>query len=87
MLKDIHKGAALENDSTDPGHGHSPAAWTAVVIMLIAISAGTLAFWLDQPTYVWASVGLLVVGAIVGWVLAKLGYGVKGPKFTPKAHE
>jgi hypothetical protein len=55
--------------------------------MLIAITTGTLAFWLDQPIYVWASVGLLVLGAISGWVLAKLGYGVKGPKYTPKAHE
>ena len=34
--------------NTEPaelGEGHSPAAWTAVVIMLIGFAAGTLFFW------------------------------------------
>lgn len=74
------------NPQSDPGHGHSPAAWTAVIIMLIALTVGTLAFFLDVQWLVWASVGLLVVGALVGWVLAKAGYGVAGPKYVPKAH-
>ncbi len=73
-------------DTHDPGHGHSPAAWVAVIIMLTAFSIGTVAFFLDMPWLVWASAGLLVVGLIVGWVLAKLGYGVGGSKYTPKAH-
>ena len=71
---------------SDPGHGNSPAAWTAVIIMLIAFAAGTLFFWFDQPVLVWASAGLLVIGAITGWVLAKLGYGVRGPRYVPKVH-
>jgi hypothetical protein len=74
------------NTQSDPGHGHSPAAWAAVIIMLIAIALGTLAFWLDMAWLVWASVALLVVGALVGWILAKVGYGVAGPKYVPKAH-
>ena len=74
------------NPQSDPGHGHSPAAWTAVIIMLIALTVGTIAFFLDVQWLVWASVGLLVVGALVGWVLAKAGYGVSGPKYVPKAH-
>jgi hypothetical protein len=74
------------NAQSDPGHGHSPAAWTAVTIMLIAFTLGTVAFWLDMPTLVWASAGLLVIGLIVGAVMARLGYGVKGPRYSPKAH-
>ena len=70
----------------DPGHGHSPAAWTAVVIMLLAISLGTLFFFLELPALVWASVVLLVVGAIVGWAMSKAGYGARGPKYQPKQH-
>lgn len=70
----------------DPGHGHSPAAWTAVVIMLVAVTLGTLFYWFDMPILVWASAGLLVVGAIVGFVMAKAGYGVGGSKYTPKEH-
>jgi hypothetical protein len=74
------------SDENEPGHGNSPAAWVAVIIMLVAFAAGTLAFWFDLPVFVWASVGLLVLGAITGVVLSKLGYGVKGPKYAPKTH-
>ncbi|TFC15413.1 hypothetical protein E3O19_09940 [Cryobacterium algoritolerans] len=63
-------------ESVDPGEGHSIAAWTAVTIMLLAITIGTVAFFLAQPWLVWASVALLVVGLAVGWVLSKVGYGV-----------
>lgn len=76
----------MSNSIDDPGHGHSPAAWTAVVIMLLAVTLGTVFFVLDMPALVWASAALLVGGAIVGWVLAKAGYGVNGPKYSPKQH-
>ncbi|HWS49903.1 MAG TPA: HGxxPAAW family protein [Microbacterium sp.] len=76
----------MTNPIADPGHGHSPAAWTAVVIMLVGFTAGTVAFCFEQPMLVWASIGIIVIGAIVGWILAKAGYGVKGPKYSPKAH-
>lgn len=74
--------------STEPdaGHGNSPAAWTAVVIMLVAFTIGTFAFWFDVAWLVYASAVLLVLGAIAGLVLKKLGYGVGGDKLTPKAH-
>ncbi|TFB53734.1 hypothetical protein E3T34_05850 [Cryobacterium sp. TMT1-62] len=63
-------------ESVDPGEGHSIAAWTAVTIMLLAVAIGTVAFFLVIPWLVWASVGLLVVGLLVGRILAKIGYGV-----------
>jgi hypothetical protein len=80
------------SDHNEPGHGNSPAAWVAVIIMLVAFTIGTLAFWFssDNPSLVWlvwAAAGLLVVGAITGAVLAKLGYGVNGPRYVPKAHK
>ncbi|PZU46209.1 MAG: hypothetical protein DI566_08665 [Microbacterium sp.] len=76
----------MSSSIDDPGHGHSPAAWTSVVIMLLAISLGTLFFFLEMPALVWASVGLLIVGAIVGWAMSKAGYGAYGDKYTPKKH-
>ncbi|MGZ0710879.1 DUF6704 family protein (plasmid) [Coraliomargarita sp. W4R53] len=76
----------MSNPIDDPGHGHSPAAWTAVVIMLVAVTFGTIFFFFDMPVLVWASAGLLLVGLIVGWIMAKAGYGVGGAKYTPKAH-
>lgn len=76
----------MSNNVADPGEGHSPAAWTAVIIMLIAVAIGTVAFVLGIVWLVWVSVALLAVGSLTGWVLAKAGYGVNGPKFTPKPH-
>jgi hypothetical protein len=72
---------------SDAGHGNSPAAWTAVIIMLVAFTIGTFAFWFELPWLVIASAVLVVLGAITGKVLAVLGYGVGGTKFAPKAHK
>ena len=79
------------DEAIHPGHGHSPAAWTAVVIILVAFTVGTLAFWFaaqgaDLQWLVWASAGLAVVGVIVGGILSKAGYGANGPKFASKSH-
>lgn len=71
---------------TEPGHGNSPAAWTGVTIMLVAFIIGTFAFWFDIAWLVWASAGLLLLGLLVGAVLAKTGYGVGGDKVKPKVH-
>ncbi|EPR74994.1 membrane protein [Leifsonia rubra CMS 76R] len=71
---------------TDPGHGTSPAAWIAVVIMLVAFTIGTLAFWFNVAWLVFASAGLVVVGLLVGLALRTLGYGVGGDKITTKPH-
>ena len=76
----------MSDEFPEPGEGNSPAAWTAVIIMLVAFSIGTIAFFFDAPVMVWASVGLLIVGAIVGYVLKRMGYGVYGAKYTPKGH-
>jgi hypothetical protein len=71
---------------TVPGHGNSPAAWTAVIIMLIAFAIGTFAFWFDVSWLVWASAGLLVVGALAGLVLKLVGFGVGGDRYQSKSH-
>lgn len=76
----------MSAESDEPGHGNSPAAWVAVVIMLVAFTIGTVAFWFNLAWLVWASAGLVLVGLLVGWVLSKAGYGVNGAK-TTRAHE
>ncbi|MHA6668087.1 DUF6704 family protein [Homoserinimonas sp. A447] len=73
----------MNEDISDPGHGHSPAAWTSVIIMLIAFAIGTVGFWLDVPLIVWGAGALIVVGAIVGWTMTRAGYGVGGSRYTP----
>jgi len=76
----------MSNPIGDHGHGHTPAAWTAIIIMLVAIAIGTFFFFLENSTMVWVSVGILVVGLLVGWGMKKAGYGVNGPKYAPKEH-
>lgn len=71
----------------EPGHGDSPAAWTAVIIMVLAIAVGTVAFFLHQAWLVWICAGVAVLGALIGFIMAKMGYGVNGPKFVPKTRE
>lgn len=73
-------------ESSDPGHGHSPAAWTAVIIMLVAFTVGTVAFFLSVVWLVWASFVLLVVGLIAGWIMTKAGYGVDDVTAAPHGH-
>lgn len=72
------------NTAHDPGHGSSPAAWTGVIIMLVGFSAGTLFFWFNEPNLVIASAGVVAAGPVIGWLVAKAGYGIKGPKFKAK---
>lgn len=74
------------NPASDPGHGHSPAAWAAVIVMIVFLSVGTIAFYLGVWWLVVASGVLTLAGWGLGFVLAALGWGVKGPKYQPKEH-
>jgi hypothetical protein len=58
-------------------HGNSPAAWTAVTIVLIAFTVGAIAMVLG-PNWVlfWISVAIALLGALTGKVMQLLGFGV-----------
>ena len=45
-----------------------------------------LHFYLRMPV-VWASAVIVLAGWITGGVMAKMGYGVQGPRYAPKAHD
>ncbi len=62
-------------------HGSTPAAWTAVAIVLIAFTVGGVALMIG-PNWVlfWVSAALLPVAAIVGKVMSAAGLG------EPEAH-
>jgi len=61
-----------------PGHGNSVAAWTAVGIIMAASLVMAVAVVAALPWLFWVGCGLVVVGAIVGKVLAAMGFGVDG---------
>jgi len=61
--------------STESHHGNTPAAWTAVVIMMVAFLIGTIGVVIAKPVVFWIGVALIAVGAIVGKVMAMMGLG------------
>ena len=65
-------------DSHHDLHGNSPAAWTAVTIVLIAFTIGAIAMVLG-PNWVlfWISAAIAVAGGLVGKVMQLLGFGAK----------
>lgn len=71
-----------------PGHGNSPAAWTAVTIMVVGVLIGCVAFIIGESATLlfWAGVGVIVLGLIAGWVLRVAGYGVGGSKLMGNWH-
>ena len=58
-------------------HGSTPAAWTAVVIITLAFTVGTVALILANWPLFCVGVALVFVGAAVGKVMALMGLGKK----------
>ncbi|WP_205740588.1 HGxxPAAW family protein, partial [Haloactinopolyspora alba] len=62
-------------------HGHTPAAWTTVIIICIAFVVGAIGvMMLNWPLFWIGGVGLLVVGGIVGKVMQMMGLGQADPQ-------
>ena len=58
-------------------HGSTPAAWTTVVIVVLAFVVATLALVLGNWPLFWGGVGLVFLGGVVGKVMAMMGLGKK----------
>jgi uncharacterized YccA/Bax inhibitor family protein len=56
-------------------HGQTPAAWTAVSIIMIGFLVGCVAVVLLNWTLLAVSVGIVVLGAVVGKVMQMMGMG------------
>jgi uncharacterized membrane protein len=56
-------------------HGSTPAAWTAVTIIMVAFLVGGIGVVLALPWLFWVGVGLVVVGLVVGKVMQMMGMG------------
>ncbi|UQA96037.1 HGxxPAAW family protein [Streptomyces halobius] len=61
------------------GHGHTPAAWTGVIISFIGFCvAGVFTVMANVPGF-WAGVVLIGLGAVVGGLMRAAGMG-QSPK-------
>jgi hypothetical protein len=72
----------MTTHENEPGHGHSIAAWSAVIVAIIGVTIATLGVWLGDNTMTIAGSVVTVLSIGLGPVLAKLGFGVAG-KSTP----
>lgn len=64
-------------------HGQTPAAWTAVIIMMVGFLVGCVA--VVQLNWVLLGVGFVIVllGAVVGKVMQMMGMGKPAPDMDP----
>ena len=61
-------------------HGNTPAAWTGVSIVLVGFVVAGIGLVLDSWVVFWIGVALAPVGAVVGLVMARMGYGAEPVK-------
>lgn len=58
-------------------HGHTPAAWTGVTIMMIGFALGGVFTVMAEPLAVLGSAGVVALGLVVGLVMRSMGLGKK----------
>lgn len=56
-------------------HGNTPAAWTAVVIGLLAFVVGGVGLMAMNMTVFWVGLAMLPLALVVGVVMSRMGYG------------
>ncbi|MER6300119.1 HGxxPAAW family protein [Kitasatospora sp. NPDC001539] len=56
-------------------HGHTPAAWTGVVISFVGFGIAGVAMILPSPLLVCAGLAVVLVGGIVGKAMSMAGMG------------
>ena len=60
-----------------PSHGNTPAAWTAVILGLIAVFGAAVAVLADQMTLFIIFLALIPVSLVVGVVMSRMGFGAR----------
>ncbi|MFJ8080549.1 peptidoglycan/LPS O-acetylase OafA/YrhL [Streptomyces sp. SAI-170] len=63
------------------GHGHTPAAWTGVIIAFIGFCAAGAFMVMANPLGFWGGMAVVVLGGVVGLVMRAMGMGA--PKAEP----
>jgi hypothetical protein len=56
-------------------HGHTPAAWTAVTIMLVGFTVAGVAFVVKVPWLFFVGMGVVVLGGAAGKIMQMMGLG------------
>ncbi len=62
-------------NSHEDNHGKTPAAWTAVTLILIGAVISAAAILLARPIIFWIGIAFVVIGVTAGLVLRGAGFG------------
>ncbi|MGW1071729.1 HGxxPAAW family protein [Streptomyces sp. NPDC002537] len=65
-------------------HGHTPAAWTGVIISFIGFCVGGAFMVAAKPVGFWAGIVIILLGGVVGGIMRLMGLGSE-PKRGAKA--
>src|SRR5699024_121343 len=69
----VTRSASMTNPIGDPGHGHSPAAWTNVLLMMLGVALATVGLFLELPWLLITAGVVFILGPILGLILSKAG--------------
>ncbi len=58
-------------------HGSTPAAWTAVTLILLGFCVGGAGLVLGTWTVFWVGVALVLVACVVGKLMQVMGMGTR----------
>lgn len=58
-------------------HGHTPAAWTGVIISFVGFCAGGVFMVAAEPVPFWGSMAVILLGPLVGGIMKMMGLGSK----------
>ncbi|MBL1106133.1 hypothetical protein JK361_16290 [Streptomyces sp. 5-8] len=56
-------------------HGHTPAAWTGVIIAFIGFCVAGAFMVMAQPVGFWAGMVIVLLGGVAGAVMRSMGLG------------
>ncbi|WP_431032877.1 HGxxPAAW family protein [Streptomyces sp. P6-2-1] len=56
-------------------HGHTPAAWTGVLIAFVGFIVCSVFIVMSVPVGFWVGIGILLLAAIVGGAMSAAGLG------------
>jgi hypothetical protein len=63
-------------------HGHTPAAWTGVIIAFIGFCVAGVFMVLAEPVGFWAGLVVIALGVVVGYAMKLAGLGI--PEESPE---
>ncbi|MFE1588243.1 HGxxPAAW family protein [Streptomyces sp. NPDC059402] len=66
-------------------HGHTPAAWTGVIIAFIGFCIAGMFMVAAQPWGFWAGMAVVLLGGVVGYIMRMMGLGQ--PKQNHSVHQ